>query len=623
MDVDRINSILIADIGNVHTRLVLIDLVEGQYRMIASSRAHTTAEPPLGKVSLGLEHAAQTMGDLIGRELINEGGDSFLLTPENGGQGVDTFMATSSAGRPMRVVLVGLTPEMSLASGRRALAGTYVTITDTLTPDDERSEEDQINALLSGEPDLILIVGGTDGGADALLIELVEKVERALALIQRGTRPAVLFAGNKNLQRRVRDLLQQTNPNVFVARNVRPSLKEEQLFATQIELAMVYDEYRTRSPGGFAEITRFSQVGVVPTTQGYISTVRYLCQLPQHGVGPLCVDVGSANSVIVAGTHGDPHYTIRTDLGIGHTLPSALKAITPAAVKRWLSFDISDEALWDYAYNKQLFPATIPLTGEELMIEQAIAREIVRLLVAQARPEWDLGVGDLLPDFAPIIGAGAILTEAQHPGIAAMLLLDALQPTGSVELRLDPHNLISALGVVAYLKPVVTVQALDSGGLIALGTAFCPSGRIRQGRAAMVVQIRPAEGKQIRHVVKGGEIWMAPVLPGVSADVTIRLRRGLSLEGKGRIRRRVIAGAAGIIFDARGRPLVMPRPQDRTVRFTEWQMAMMGRERRHKVDEPLPLPSLDDEPLPGVDDLFPDSVEFPGVEEDAEHALFS
>jgi hypothetical protein len=170
----------------------------------------------------------------------------------------------------------------------------------------------------------------------------------------------------------------------------------------------------------------------------------------------------------------------------------------------------------------------------------------------------------------------------------------------------------------------VTVQALDSGGLIALGTAFCPLGHVRQGRAAMIVQVRPAEGKPIRHVVKGGEIWMAPVLPGVAAEVTIRLRRGLSLDGKQRLRKRVVAGAAGLIFDARGRPLAMPRPQDRAVRFTEWQMAMTGRERRPKAEEPLPEPAMDmDEPLPGVDDLFPDAVDFPGVEEDAEHALFS
>ena len=611
MAMERVNSVLVADIGNVHTRLLLIDLVEGQYRLVASARARTTAEPPLGNVTLGLDYAAQSMTELIGRVLISQDGEHLFLTPESGGHGVDTFLATSSAGRPMRVFLVGLTPEISLTSGQRVLSGSYVTVTDTLSPDDQRSQEEQINAILTKEPDLILIVGGTDNGADELVIEMVKKVEMALSLVRRGTMPNVLFAGNKALRRRVKALLAQ-HTTVFTTSNVRPALDNEQLFPAQIELSLVYDEYRTRSPGGFAEVGRHSEVGVVPTTQGYISAVRYMNELPQKGIGPLCLDVGSANSAIVVGAHHESYYTIRTDLGVGHHIVGALQTVTLDAIRRWLPFDITDNALWNYAYNKELRPATLPGTPEELMIEQALAREIIRLLVADARPAWNVGIGELLPDFQPIIAAGAILTEAQHPGVSAMLLLDALQAVGVVDMRLDPHNLISALGVVAYLKPIMTVQALEAGGLISLGTAFCPLGRVRHGRDAMQVQIRQADRRVIKHTVRGGEIWMAPVLPGVAAEVTIRLRRGLTLDGKRRIKRRVVAGAAGIIFDARGRPLVLPRPKERAARFMEWQMAMSGRERRPT--------SVEDEPMPSMDDLLP---ELPDTQEDSADAVLS
>jgi hypothetical protein len=602
---DDINSILVADVGSVHTRLVLIDLVEGQYRLIASSRARTTAEPPLGSVSLGLDHAAENMTALIGREFLDPEGERLFKTPESGGSGVDLFLATSSAGRPMRVFVVGLTPEFSVASGYRMLAGSYITVTDMLCPDDLRSEEEKINAILNSDPDLILIVGGTNDGADQLVLDQVRLIEQALALIRRGTIPNVLFAGNEALRKPVKQLLGPYT-DVFIAKNVRPNLKDEQLFPGQIELAVVFDEYRSRSPGGFAEVGRESSVGVVPTTQGYISVVRYMSELPQPGLGPLFIDVGSANSVIAASVRKQPHYRIRTDLGVGHHAVSALETVTPENVRRWLPFEISNDDLWDYVYNKQLRPAAIPGTPEELMIEQALAREIVRLMVAESRESWDAGESELLPDFRPITGAGAILTEAQHPGISAMLLLDALQPAGAVELRLDPHNLVSALGVVAYVRPLVTVQALEAGGLINLGTAFCPLGRPHAGHEAMSVQIRQVDGRVIRQTVKGGEIWMAPVLPGVSAEVAIKLKRGLTIEGKRRLRRRVVAGAAGIIFDARGRPLIMPQPRERTARFTEWQMAMMGRVRRPKAAEPEAAPVSEPEtgvPLPDVDDL--------------------
>jgi hypothetical protein len=602
---DDINSILVADIGSAYTRLVLIDLVEGQYRLIASSRARTTAEPPLNSVSLGLDHAAQNMTALIGREFMDPDGARLFQIPEQRGSGVDLFLATSSAGRPLRVFLVGLTPEISVASGYRMLAGSYVTVTDMLCPDDQRSEEEKINALLNGDPDLILIVGGTNAGADALVLDQVKLIEQALALIRRGTMPNVLFAGNETLRKAVKQLLEPYT-EVFVSKNVRPNLKDEQLFPGQIELAVVFDEYRSRSPGGFAEAGRESNVGVVPTTQGYISVVRYMSELPQRGLGPLFIDVGSANSVIAASVRKQPLYRIRTDLGVGHHAVNTLETIKPENVRRWLPFDITDDALWDYVYNKQLRPAAIPGTTEELMIEQALAREIVRLMVAESRESWDAGEGELLPDFRPITAAGAILTEAQHPGISAMILLDALQPVGAVELRLDPHNLVSALGVVAYVRPLVTVQALEAGGVINLGTAFCPLGQLRHGRDAMNVTIRQADGQVTKHTVKGGEIWMAPVLPGVSAEVTIRLKRGLMIDGRRRLRRRVVAGAAGIVFDARGRPLVMPSPRERIARFTEWQMAMTGRVRRPKAADadatPVPEPEIG-VPLPDVGDL--------------------
>ncbi|MBN1680080.1 MAG: glutamate mutase L [Anaerolineae bacterium] len=597
-----INSLLIADIGSVHTRLVLLDLVEGQYRLVASSRARTTAQPPLSSVSRGLEHAAERMTEMIGRRLLSPEPDQAFFIPETGGHGVDAFLATGSAGRPMRVFVVGLTPEISLTSARHVLAGTYVTVTDSLNPDDLRSREELVNTILRDEPDLIFIVGGTDGGAEDILIEQVETVRAALSLVTRGKMPTVLFAGNRELRRRV-DAMLGSLTTVFAAKNIRPSLQEENLFPAQIELAMVYDDYRSSSPGGFAAGGRQSRIGVIPTTQGYMSAIRYLSELPEPGIGPLCVDVGSANSLLMAGVNHEPRFTIRTDLGVGHNAVQALAHITPASLQRWLPFDSSPADLRDYAWNKQLYPGTMPVTDEDLMIEQAFAREIIRLLVADARPDWGLGHGSLLPHFDPIIAAGAILTEAQHPGISAMLLLDALQPAGITRLRLDPHNLLSALGVAAYLDPVIMVQALESGGIVNLGTAFCPLGSVRDGSDALYVQIRLADGRVINHTVKGGEIWMAPTVPGLQARVTVKMRRGLSIQGKRRLSATVMTGTAGIIFDARGRPLVMPRTKTRAARFLQWQYAMSGRELSlsPKPQEDIQLPSLDD-----VDDLFPD-----------------
>ncbi len=598
------SAILVADLGSVHTRLLLLDLVEGQYRLVAATRARTTAEPPLSRVGLGLEHAAAQLAEFTGRTLLDPQGQQMFLPTSEDGQGVGAFLATSSAGRPMRVFLVGLTEELSLEAARHALSGTYVTITDTLTPNDTRSEEEQINALLNSNSDMIFIVGGTDDGAEELVKQLIAKVELALSLVHRGTPPTVLFAGNQVLRRAVKARLEPYT-TVFTTKNVRPTAEEKQLFPAQIELALVYDEYRSKSEGGFDEVGRQSDVGLVPTTQGYISAMRYMATLPTDGIGPLCVDVGSANSLIVVGVDREPIYTIRTDLGMGHSIVEALEKVTPARVQQWLPFEMNAEWLRNYVHNKALRPATVPATTEELLIEQALAREIVRELVADARPLWGTGESALLPRFQPIIAAGAVLTETQHPSVAAMLLLDALQPVGAVDLYLDPHNLIASLGVVAYLRPLVTVQALESGGLVRLGTAFCPLGRVRRGRKAMRVQIRYGKKQKLEHVVRGGEIWRAPLLPGESVEVRIRLGWGLSIEGKRRFKRRLVTGVAGLIFDARGRPLVMPRPRDRATQLLAWLQAMNA--------PTLPTETAEEEAaeealLPSLEELTPEAL---------------
>ena len=598
------SSILVADLGSVHTRLLLLDLVEGQYRLVAASRARTTAEPPLSRVALGLEHAAAQMAEFTGHTLLDPQGQQMFLPENEHGQGVGAFLATSSAGRPMRVFLVGLTRELSLEAAQHALAGSYVTITDTLTPDDARSEEAQINALLNSNSDMIFIVGGTDDGAEELVKQLLAKVELALSLVHRGTPPTVLFAGNQVLRRAVKARLEQYT-SVFTTKNVRPTAQEEQLFPAQIELALVYDEYRSKSAGGFDAVGRQSDVGLVPTTQGYISAMRYMAALPGPGIGPLCVDVGSANSLIIAGVEREPIYTIRTDLGVGHNIVRALEAVTPARVQQWLPFEMDDEWLRNYVHNKALRPATVPATTEELLIEQALAREIVRELVTDARPLWGTGESALLPHFHPIIAAGAVLTETQHPAVAAMLLLDALQPVGLVDLYLDPHNLIASLGVVAYLRPLVTVQALENGGLVHLGTAFCPLGRVRKGRKAIKVQIRYGNKQKLTHTVRGGEIWRAPLLPGEPVEVRIQLSRGLSFGGKRRLKRRLVTGVAGLIFDARGRPLAMPRPRDRAAQLMAWLQAMSA----PMQPAPLPEEELPEEALlPSLEDLTPEAL---------------
>ena len=585
-----INSILAVDIGSVNTRAVLIDLVDGAYRLVARSVAGTTAGDPLRDVAVGMYRAAQQMAEQIGRPLVAGDMKSILMPEATDGSGVDAVLATASVGRPLRVVLVGLMPDVSVSSGLNVLSGSYVQVVDQLSLADVRTEEQQINAILARQPDLIFIVGGTDAGAEAPILRLVEVVRQAV-LMATVERPMVLYAGNRAAQAQVRAALQGVTA-LYVADNVRPSLLDEQLGSAQQELAAVYDRFKVNNRGGFDEVSAISTLGVLPTAQSYTNIVRYLGEIvtgdggePAASVGVLAVDLGSATTTVAASIRRRTTITIRTDIGIGHSAAGALKATRPADVRRWLTWEATDAEILDYAYNKTLRPATVPQTPQELELEYARAREAIRAVVDQARRSWRLRQDERMPALSPLIGAGTLLANTPHAGLAALILLDAIQPVGVTELWIDPAGLIPALGALAYLKPSAVVQMLDAGDLVMIGSVVCPDGRVRIGRGGMKVTLTLESGEVVQHGVVGGSLWTYPLPPGQTAAVEVRLSRGLNIHGRSWVKLTLSGGASGLIFDARGRPLPLPRRAEaRAQLYPRWAAGVRGRV-QFRVDE--------------------------------------
>lgn len=549
------NSILAVDFGNVHTRALLIDLVEGVYSVVAQAEERTTGGFPVGDVSVGFRRAVQQLSTTTGRRFLQQ--DGTIITPEQPDRsGIDAFIATASIGRALRTVLLGLVPDISIASAQRAAAGTYVDIVDVISLDDRRTAEDQLNAIVLARPDLIFIAGGMDDGAREPVLDMARIAKLALRLM--GTTTNVLYAGNSALVREIQELFDGVT-TVFIADNVRPTLENEALGVAQVRLANAYNSAAEQRGLGFDEISIISGVGVLPTAQSYHSIISYLGQTSARS-NVLAVDVGSAVSTLSASVGGHTATTIRTDIGVGHSARDLLKVVSLDEIRAWLPFFASDNEILAYALNKSVRPGSIPDTQRALYLEHALLRAALSGLLRAARPSWTptKALDDIsapMPIFERIVGAGAALTETGRPGLAAMLLLDALQPSGVVHLQADSHALIPALGALARIKPEAVVQVLDAKGLEHLGTCINISGKPRKGAAAAHVRITTSEGETQKFTVPGGELWMYPLSIGVAARVRISVARGLSIGGKRQVRLDVNGGTAGLIIDGRGRPL--------------------------------------------------------------------
>jgi hypothetical protein len=167
-----------------------------------------------------------------------------------------------------------------------------------------------------------------------------------------------------------------------------------------------------------------------------------------------------------------------------------------------------------------------------------------------------------------IIGSGGILSHAPRRQQAAMMLVDAFEPQGVTRLAVDSIFMMPQLGVLAQALPEVAMEVFRRDCLVALGTVVAPVGRAREGEVILDWRVG-AESGQLR----AGELQRLALATGERAEAEMDPARGMDVgEGKGRRWTGMVeGGAAGVIFDGRGRPLVLPSDEEQRLRkLDEW-----------------------------------------------------
>ncbi len=574
-----IGSILAVDCGTVMTKAVLLDRVGGSYRFIARGEAVTTTDAPWYDIATGVQRAIEQIEEITGRVFLGEDGN--LITPEKAGIGVDAFVALVSAAHPLRVLLAGLVRDLSLASAERAAAGTYSIITGIISQDpnaDWMPIEEQIQLIVDRQPEVICIVGGTDGGATVPVSRLVEAAALGCSLVEEEKRPRVLFAGNKALRQRVVSLIgEQTD--VRSTGNVRPEPDLENLRGLRSELENLYSQRKLEQMPGGELLEHWGTLPVIPSAKAFSQLVQYLWHLDESPKGVLGIDIGAAHTTVAAVFGGRLYLNIYGELGAVFG-GQRLLAGAAGSVIRWVPSPLELDEAQAMLINRESRPWTVPQEPEELWLEQAVTREVICEALRTAQPGWQPDGAQpypaLIPMFDPILLSGGVIANAPRPGQVALIALDAIQPVGISTLLLDMYGLAPVLGGVARLKPLATVETLDSGGIVNLATVVTPVGVARKGDVILRVRIQYEEGGSLEIEVPYGSLEVLPLPPGQEAVLELRpIRRfrfdvGLGGPGKGG-RRRVRGGLVGLIVDARGRPLRLPKdPAERQAQVQQW-----------------------------------------------------
>ena len=565
-------SILAIDCGSATTTAALIEQIgRDEYRLQATGQAPSTYTPPWNDVTWGVQEAIRHIEKEVGRAILSSSG--WPVTPQNGQQGVDAFLAVSSAGPPLRVVIAGLIQEFSLASAQRAATTTYTLIKNVIALDADstarhNSPEAWIQAIQADEPDVILLVGGTDGGARLPVIEMSQVISMAVHALQYKGKPYVLYAGNAELRSQMADILGPVTALKSV-NNVRPILGIEDLTTVQAELERLVHQKMLQLPG-FENLDGWSQHPITLAGKSFERLIAYLGQY--NGLNVIGVDIGSRTTMAVAQTKKSLTTTIRSDAGVGYGLDTLLKAIPLENIHRWLPFELSPGELYNRLLNKSLYPTTIPAGNEDILIEQAVAKEALRLVVGQNQAEdtenqWNL-----------IVGAGRSLTGAPHFGQAALILLDSLEPRGVSSLVLDQNGVVNMLGAIAAIDSMAAVSVTNHDALLNLGAVIAPAGHTQMGKLALKLIINYSEDEIVEQEILYGSIQLIPLAVGQKATLEIRPARHFDI-GLGQPGRSAVAeiegGVLGIIVDARGRPLRLSQNDaQRRDQLQQWLQAL-------------------------------------------------
>jgi uncharacterized protein (TIGR01319 family) len=417
--------VLCVDVGSTFTKAVLVDGSDGA--VIGTSSHRTTVSTDV------MDGVDAVRADLAGR-----------------GEPADTLVC-SSAGGGLRLAVVGherqVTAEAGFRVGLSAGAKVVHVAHGPMTGRD-------VAALRAAAPDIVLLVGGTDGGNADVLLHNARRLARARV------RAAIVLAGNAEVAEEAAAELASTRRRVVVTANVLPRIG---VVAPDAARAAIREAFLSHVIGGtslshgrgFAELVR------APTPDAVLGGVEVLAQAVGGDV--LVVDVGGATtdvySVItprgedatlrrdVVGTLWHAR-TVEADLGMRWNA----EGIVEAAAREGLALSTSAVA---HAALVAADPGHLAGDAEWTDEEELASAAVLTALRRHGRAPSPSEQPRPLTDVALLVGSGGVLRHAPE-GLGERVLGRALADHGGgwrvpsdARAVVDRAYLLFAVGLLA------------------------------------------------------------------------------------------------------------------------------------------------------------------------------
>ena len=591
-----LRTIVATDCGSTTTKAILIEKVGNEYRQTYRGEAPTTVEAPFEDVTRGVLNAISEIEELSGRRILE---DEKILTPSGiGGDpkaGVDIYISTSSAGGGLQMMVAGVVQSMTGESAQRCALGAGAIVMDVLASNDGRLPHEKIERIRSLRPDMILLSGGTDGGTVTHVVEMAEYISAAEPRPRLGIsyNLPLIYAGNRDAQGRVKEILGKKTA-LTITENLRPTMERENLVPARTKIHDLFLEHVMAQAPGYRRLIEWAGAPIMPTPAAVGLIMETIAK--KQRINLIGVDIGGATTDVFSIFQGIFNRTVSANLGMSYSISNVLAESGLENIMRWVPFSIDEQDLRNRIKNKMIRPTTVPQTLEELMIEQAIAREALRLAlghhktlatglkgVQQERSISDVfdqkGSGQTLINMLHldlIVGSGGILSHAPRRVQSMLMMVDAYEPLGFTELSVDSIFMMPHLGVLSTVNEQAAMEVFVHDCMIYLGTCIAPIGQGKQGERCLEYTVALPDGP-VQGTLKFGELRLLPLGLNEEAMVQVTPARNVDV-GAGRgeaVHRRARGGVVGLMLDGRGRPLSLPsRLEDRVGLLKKWHQAL-------------------------------------------------
>jgi uncharacterized protein (TIGR01319 family) len=373
-------------------------------------------------------------------------------------------LACSSAGGGLRIAVVGTEELVTAEAGRRvALSSGGKVAVVTAGGLDER----KYAVLQAAAPDLVLLVGGTDGGnAEVLEADAAFLADHACDV-------PVVVAGNAESARRVAALLAAAGTPYVLADNVVPKIG---VLAPEPARRAIREVFLRHVIGGkgLSQRADFTEMVQGPTPDLVLTGVELLAA--EVGRAVAVVDVGGATTDVHSVVPLDPEdaglsrevvastpvtRTVEGDLGMRWSALSTWEAGVEAG--------LLDEGLREAAELRAESPAFLPGTDDErqtdLRLAGAAATMAVRRHVGRSRvvvgPDGRVveRTGKDLREVVLLVGSGGVLRHAAGSEADAVLAgATGVSPEGWQQpehprVVVDRAYVLAAIGLLAARHP--------------------------------------------------------------------------------------------------------------------------------------------------------------------------